>query len=79
MLAHKLVWPLRNLRKIRVVIFFIQQNLIDGQRIEHMKLMIDKLRQMMFGKKSEKVILKLEHPISRNSSMEMTAIRLFER
>jgi transposase len=31
-----------------------------SQRIEHMKLMIDKLRQMMFGKKSEKVILKLE-------------------
>jgi transposase len=31
-----------------------------GQRIEHMKLMIEKLRQMMFGKKSEKVILKLE-------------------
>jgi hypothetical protein len=29
-------------------------------RIEHMKLMIEKLRQMMFGKKSEKVILKLE-------------------
>jgi transposase len=31
-----------------------------SQRIEHMKLMIEKLRQMMFGKKSEKVILKLE-------------------
>jgi transposase len=31
-----------------------------SQRIEHMKLTIDKLRQMMFGKKSEKVILKLE-------------------
>jgi transposase len=31
-----------------------------SQRIEHMKLMIEKLRQMMFGKKSEKIILKLE-------------------
>ena len=31
-----------------------------SQRIEHMKQMIEKLRQMMFGKKSEKVILKLE-------------------
>jgi len=31
-----------------------------SQRIEHMKLMIDKLQQMMFGRKSEKVILKLE-------------------
>ena len=31
-----------------------------SQRIEHMKLMLEKLRQMMFGKKSEKVILKLE-------------------
>ena len=31
-----------------------------SQRIEHMKLMIEKLRQMMFGKKSEKVVLKLE-------------------
>ena len=30
------------------------------QRIEHMKLMIEKLRQMMFGKKSEKVVLQLE-------------------
>jgi transposase len=33
---------------------------VRSQRIEHMKLMIEKLRQMMFGKKSEKVILKLE-------------------
>jgi transposase len=31
-----------------------------SQRIERMKLIIEKLRQMMFGKKSEKVILKLE-------------------
>ena len=31
-----------------------------SQRIEHMKLMVEKLRQMMFGKKSEKVVLKLE-------------------
>jgi TolA-binding protein len=31
-----------------------------GQQIEHMKLMIEKLRQKMLGKKSEKVILELE-------------------
>jgi transposase len=31
-----------------------------SQRIDHMKLMIEKLRHMMFGKKSEKIVLKLE-------------------
>jgi transposase len=31
-----------------------------SQRIEHMKLMIEKLRHMMFGKKSEKIVIKLE-------------------
>jgi transposase len=31
-----------------------------SERIEHMKLMIEKLRHMIFGTKSEKIILKLE-------------------
>jgi transposase len=31
-----------------------------SQRIEHLKLMVEKLRQMIFGKKSEKIVLKLE-------------------
>jgi hypothetical protein len=31
-----------------------------SQRIEHLKLMVEKFRQMIFGKKSEKIVLKLE-------------------
>ena len=31
-----------------------------GERIEHMKLMIEKLRHVIFGTKSEKIVLKLE-------------------
>jgi transposase len=31
-----------------------------SQRIEHLKLMVEKLRHMMFGPKSEKVVLQLE-------------------
>ena len=31
-----------------------------SERIEHLKLMIEKLRHMIFGKKSEKLVLKLE-------------------
>jgi transposase len=31
-----------------------------SERIEHMKLMIEKLRHMIFGTKSEKIVLKLE-------------------
>lgn len=31
-----------------------------SQRIEHLKLMVEKLRHMMFGTKSEKVVLQLE-------------------
>ena len=30
------------------------------ERIEHLKLMVEKLRHMIFGKKSEKLVLKLE-------------------
>ena len=30
------------------------------RRIEHLKLMVEKFRQMIFGKKSEKLVLKLE-------------------
>ena len=30
------------------------------QRIEHLKLMVEKFRHMIFGKKSEKLVLKLE-------------------
>lgn len=32
----------------------------SSERIEHMKLVIEKLRHVMFGKKSEKIVLKLE-------------------
>jgi transposase len=31
-----------------------------GDRIEHLKLMVEKFRHMIFGKKSEKLVLKLE-------------------
>src|SRR5215469_321925 len=31
-----------------------------GERIEHLKLMVEKFRHMIFGKKSEKLVLKLE-------------------
>src|ERR1700744_615933 len=31
-----------------------------SERIEHLKLMLDKFRHMMFGKKSEKITLKIE-------------------
>jgi len=31
-----------------------------GERIEHLKLMVEKYRQMLFGRKSEKLVLKLE-------------------
>ena len=31
-----------------------------SERIEHLKLMIEKFRHMIFGKKSEKIVLKLE-------------------
>ena len=30
------------------------------ERIEHLKLMVEKFRHMIFGKKSEKLVLKLE-------------------
>jgi transposase len=31
-----------------------------SERIEHLKLMVEKYRQMLFGKKSEKIVVKLE-------------------
>jgi transposase len=31
-----------------------------SERIEHLKLMVEKFRQMIFGRKSEKIVLKLE-------------------
>ena len=31
-----------------------------SERIEHLKLMVDKFRHMLFGKKSEKIVVKLE-------------------
>ena len=31
-----------------------------SERIEHLKLLVDKYRQMLFGRKSEKIVLKLE-------------------
>ena len=31
-----------------------------SERIEHLKLMVEKFRQMLFGRKSEKIVLKLE-------------------
>ena len=39
-----------------------QANELDSrrQRIEHLKLMVEKFRHKIFGKKSEKVVLKLE-------------------
>jgi DNA repair exonuclease SbcCD ATPase subunit len=43
-----------------------------SQRIEHLKLMIEKLRHMMFGTKSEKVILQLEQLEFELEDMETT-------
>ena len=31
----------------------------SSERIEHLKLLVDKLRHMLFGKKSEKVVVQL--------------------
>ncbi len=31
-----------------------------GSQIEHLKLMVDKLRHALFGKKSEKIVIQLE-------------------
>src|SRR6266702_3166685 len=31
-----------------------------SERIEHLKLMVEKLRHMIFGNKSEKIVIKLE-------------------
>jgi len=56
------------LRRLEAELEFHRQTLSEqadelcsrGERIEHLKLMVEKLRHVIFGTKSEKVVLKLE-------------------